>query len=197
MLVVEVELPIKGNKDDIDKMLLNNGFEEFYKVITISSYYKLKEDNDMSHSTLKSRCKRIRYVEPITKFKNDYQDYQEWIKEYNYEKCVNDENELLNNGYEKIYTDEKIDYVYKNKTKKDMYFQIQDIKDDCLIIAYDNKNYYEFDEIIQREKLIQDIYEYGIEILDNKNVDRFKLVGKTLTIEEIIEKMNDAILNLK
>ena len=40
-----------------------------------------------------------------------------WIgynkKEYKYEECVNDQNELLNNGYEKIYTDEKTDYVYK------------------------------------------------------------------------------------
>ena len=193
MLIVEVELPIKGNKEKIDKMLLNNGFEEFYKVITISSYYKLKEDNDLNHSTLKSRCKRIRYVEPLVKFKNDYQDYKEWIKEYKYEDCVNDENALLNNGYEKIYNDN----VYKNKTEKDMYFQIQDIKGDCLMIAYDNKNYYELDEITQRKKLIQDILKYGIEILDDENIDRFKLIGKTLTIKEIIDKMNDTILNLK
>ena len=82
-------------------MLLNKGFEEFYKVITISSYYKLKEDNDLNHSTLKSRYKRIRYVEPLVKFKNDYQDYKNWIKEYKYEECVNDENVLLNDGYEK------------------------------------------------------------------------------------------------
>jgi len=197
MLIVEVELPIKGNKEDIDKMLLNKGFEEFYKVLTISSYYKLKEDNDLTHSTLKSRCKRIRYVEPLVKFKNNYQDYKEWIKEYKYEECVNDENELLNNGYEKIYTDEKTDYVYKNKNEKDMYFQIQDIKGDCLIIAYDNKNYYEFDEITQRKKLIQDILKYGIEVLDDNNIDRFKLIGKTLTIKEIVDKMNDTILKLK
>ena len=197
MSIVEVELPIKGNKEDIDKMLLNNGFEEFYKVITISSYYKLKEDNDLNHSTLKSRCKRIRYVEPLVKFKNDYQNYKEWIKEYKYEECLNDECTLLNNGYEKIYTYEKTDYVYKNKNEKDMYFQIQDIKGYGLIIAYDNKNYYELDETTQREKLIQDILKYGIEILDEENVDRFKLIGKTLSIKEIVDKMNDIILNLK
>lgn len=197
MLIVEVELPIKGNKEDIDKILLNNGFEEFYKVLTITDYYKLKEDNDLTHSTLKSRCKRLRYVEPLVKFKNDYQDYKEWIKNYRLEECLNEENALLNNGYEKIYTDEKTDYVYKNKIENDMFFQIQDIKDDCLIIAYDNKNYYKFDEVTQRKKLIQDILNYGIEILDNKNVDRFKLIGKTLTINEIIDKMNNAIIKLK
>ena len=88
MLIVEVELPIKGNKEEIDKMLLNKGFEEFYKVITISSYYKLKEDNDLNHSTLKARCKRIRYVEPMTKFKNQWQDYEKWIKNYDIEECL-------------------------------------------------------------------------------------------------------------
>lgn len=197
MPIVEIELPIKGDKEEIDKMLLNKGFEEFYKVLTITSYYKLKEDNDLTHATLKSRCKRLRYVEPLVKFKNNYQDYKEWIKNYRLEECVKEENDLLNNGYEKIYTDEKTDYVYKNVTEKEMFFQIQDIKNDCLIIAYDNKNYYELDEIAQREKLISDVIKYGIEILDDKNIDRFNLIGKTLTINEIIEKMNNAILKLK
>lgn len=197
MSIVEVELPIKGNKEDIDKNLLNNDFEEFYKVLTITSYYKLKEDNDLNHKTLKSRCKRLRYVEPLVKFENDYQDYRDWIKNYNYEECVEEENALLETGYEKIYTDEKTDYVYKNKIEKDMYFQIQDVIGDCLIIAYDNKNYYEIDEEEQRKKLIQDIKKYGIEILDDNNVDRFKLIGKTLTITEIIKKMNDAVAKLK
>ena len=63
--------------------------------------------------------------------------------------------------------------------------------------TYDNKNYHELDEITQREKLIQDILKYGIEILDEENVDRFKLIGKTLSIKEIVDKMNDVILNLK
>lgn len=188
MAVVEIELPIKGNKDDIDKLLLNSGFEEFHKVITITSYYKLKNDNDMNHNTLKSRCKRLRYVEPLSKFKNKNQSYKQCITKYNVKKCKKDEEKLLNDGYEKIYTDEKIDYVYKNDDE--MYFQIQDIKDDCLIIAYDNKKYYDLPEDEQKEKLINDVRKYGIEIIEDNNVDRFKLIGKTLTIEEIVDKMN-------
>ena len=101
-----------------------------------------------------------------------------------------EEEKLLNSGYEKIYTDEKTDYVYRNVNEEEMYFQIQDINDDCLIIAYDNKKYYNLPEEIQRKKLINDVFKYGIEIIDEKNVDRFKLVGKTLTIEEIVDKMN-------
>lgn len=196
MPIVEIELPIKGNKDEIDKMLKNKGFEEFYKVLTITSYYKLKKDHDLTHNTLKSRCKKLRYVEPLVKFQNNYQNYKDWIKNYELEECVKEEKDLLNNGYEKIYTDEKIDYVYKNCTENEMFFQIQEIKDDCLIIAYDNKNYYELDEITQREKLIQDILKYGIEPLEHNNIDRFKLIGKTLTINEILEKMNHVILEI-
>lgn len=197
MPIVEIEIPIKGNKKDIDKMLLNKGFEEFYKVLTVTSYYKLKKDDDLTHSTLKSRCKRLRYVEPLIKFKNNYQNYKDWIKYYNLEECIDEEKTLLDNGYEKIYTDEKTDYVYKNKFETEMFFQIQDIKNDCLIIAYDNKKYYELEEKKQRENLIQDVLNYGIEILDDKNIDRFKLIGKTLTVNEIIEKMNNIILKLK
>ena len=190
MAVVEIELPIKGNKEDIDKLLLNSEFEEFHKVITITSYYKLKSDNDMSHNTLKSRCKRLRYVEPLSKFKNKNQSYKQCITKYNVKKCKKDEEKLLNDGYEKIYTDEKIDYVYKNKNDDEMYFQIQDIKDDCLIIAYDNKKYYDLPEDEQKEKLINDVRKDEIEIIDDNNVDRFKLIGKTLTVEDIVDKMN-------
>lgn len=190
MAVVEIELPIKGNKEDIDKLLLNSGFEEFHKIITITSYYKLKNDNDMNHNTLKSRCIRLRYVEPLSKFKNKNQSYKQCITKYNVKKCKKDEEKLLNDGYEKIYTDEKIDYVYKNKNDNEMYFQIQDIKDDCLIIAYDNKKYYDLPEDEQKKKLINDVRKYGIEIIEDNNVDRFKLIGKTLTIEEIVDTMN-------
>lgn len=45
--------------------------------------------------------------------------------------------------------------------------------------------------------LIEDVKKYGIEILDDKNIDRFKMVGKTLSIEEIINKMNEQIQLLK
>ena len=39
MIIEEIELPIKGNKEDIEKMLLTNDFQIFYKVLTITNYY--------------------------------------------------------------------------------------------------------------------------------------------------------------
>ena len=65
------------------------------------------------------------------------------------------------------------------------------------MIAYDNEKYYDLEKEIQRKMLIEDVKKYGIEILDDKNIDRFKMVGKTLSIEKIINKMNEQIQLLK
>lgn len=196
MNIEEIEIPIKGTKEDIEKTLFKNGFEIFYKVLTITSYYVLKNESIYNHKTLKEKCKRLRYVEPLSKFENTWQNYKDWITKYNKRNCIKEENKLLSQGYVKIYTDEKTDFVYKKINEEKMYFQIQDIKDDCLIIAYDNEKYYNFTRDEQRKKLIADVKKYGIEIIDDNNVDRFKLIGKILSINEIIEKMNKALINL-
>ena len=196
MIIEEIELPIKGNKEDIEQRLLFNGFQIFYKVLTITNYYLPVNESLENHNTLKERCKRIRYVEPMTKFKNEWQNYEEWIKDYNIEDCKKEEEEILKQGFKIIYTDEKTDWVYKKIDEKKMFFQIQDIKDDCLIIAYDNEKYYDFDSTKQRKCLIDDVEKYGIEILDINNIDRFKLIGKVLSIEEIVRKMKDVINKL-
>ena len=196
MIIEEIELPIKGNKEEIEEILLANRFHIFYKVLTITNYYLPINESMENHSTLKERCKRLRYVEPMTKFKNEWQDYEQWIKKYSIQECKKEEDEILKQGYKKIYTDEKTDWVYKKTDEEKMYFQIQDIKDDCLMIAYDNENYYDLDRKEQRKKLIEDVEKYGIEIIDIDNIDRFKLVGKVLTIEEIIKKMEEILNSL-
>ncbi len=196
MIIEEIELPIKGKKEEIEEILLANSFQIFYKVLTITSYYLPINESMENHRTLKERCKRLRYVEPMTKFKNEWQDYEQWIKKYSIQECKKEEDEILKQGYKKIYTDEKTDWVYKKTDEEKMYFQIQDIKDDCLMIAYDNENYYDLDRKEQRKKLIEDVEKYGIEIIDIDNIDRFKLIGNVLTIEEIIKKMEEILNSL-
>ena len=196
MIIEEIELPIKGKKEEIEEILLANSFQIFYKVLTITSYYLPINESMENHRTLKERCKRLRYVEPMTKFKNEWQDYEQWIKKYSIQECKKEEDEILKQGYKKIYTDEKTDWVYKKTDEEKMYFQIQDIKDDCLMIAYDNENYYDLDRKEQRKKLIEDVEKYGIEIIDIDNIDRFKLIGNVLTIEVIIKKMEEILNSL-
>ena len=196
MIIEEIELPIKGKKEEIEEILLANSFQIFYKVLTITNYYLPINESMENHATLKERCKRLRYVEPMTRFKNEWQDYEQWIKKYSIQECKKEEDEILKQGYRKIYTDEKTDWVYKKIDEEKMYFQIQDIKDDCLMIAYDNENYYNLDRKEQRKKLIEDVEKYGIEIIDIDNIDRFKLIGNVLTIEEIIKKMEEILNSL-
>jgi len=196
MPIVEIELPIKGDLDKINKQLLEQGFEVFYKVLTISDYYLPINDNDMEHSTLKERCKRIRYIEPVEKFYTPQHVYKKFIKNYEINECKKEEQKLIDSGYKKIYTDEKLDFVYKYKNEDKMYFQIQDIKDNCLIIAYDNEKYYNYPPKEQKDLLIKDVLRFGIELLNTDNIDRFKGVGNILTIEEIINKMNKVLENL-
>lgn len=88
MNIEEIELPIKGTKDDIEKILLKNGFEVLYKVITITSYYLPEHESTQNHKTLKERCKRLRYVEPLSRFENNWQNYKDWITKYNTNKCI-------------------------------------------------------------------------------------------------------------
>ena len=128
MNIEEIELPIKGTKDNIEKILLKNGFEVFYKVLTITSYYIPNTELTQDHKTLKEKCKRLRYVEPLSKFKNNWQNYKDWITKYNKSYCVKEENELLSKGYVKIYTDEKTDYVYKKRMKKKCIFKFKTSK---------------------------------------------------------------------
>lgn len=112
MSIEEIELPIKGNKEDIQKRLLTNGFQIFYKVITITNYYLPINESLENHNTLKERCKRIRYVEPMTKFKNEWQDYEQWIKNYNIQECKKEEYEILKQGFKKyILMKKKIWYI--------------------------------------------------------------------------------------
>ena len=55
MIIEEIELPIKGKKEDIEKVLLANGFEIFFKVLTITSYYLPMNESLENHYTLKER----------------------------------------------------------------------------------------------------------------------------------------------
>ena len=61
------------------------------------------------------------------------------------------------------------------------------------MIAYDNKKYYNLESKEQRKILIQDVIKYGIKILSEDNIDRFKLIGQTLSIKEIIDIMENEI----
>ena len=86
-----------------------------------------------------------------------------------------------------------VEYAMSRTMSPTKVSQFQDIKNDCLMIAYDNKKYYNLESEEQRKLLIQDVIKYGIKILSEDNIDRFKLIGQTLSIKEIIDIMENEI----
>ena len=48
----------------------------------------------------------------MTKFKNEWQDYEQWIKNYNIQECKKEEYEILKQGFKKyILMKKKIWYI--------------------------------------------------------------------------------------
>ena len=170
MQIEEIELEIEGTLKEIEELLLNNNFKIFHKVRTVTKYYF--PDNEILdfNTDIKSKCKRLRWVCPLEIFDR----YEEYIKKYDIAEEIKKEQEIQKEGYHLIYTDDKTDFVYMLDNK--LAFQIQDIKNDCLMLAYDNKEYYEYNKEIQRKLLINDVEKFGIKIKDYNNINRFRLL---------------------
>lgn len=196
MIVEEIELKINQDNDEVEKLLLNQGFEVFFKRRTIANYYLPKDQEIGDTKTLKERCVRIRTSckinEKIGKFSfkmlNNLKSRDE--ETLSLKEAKKKEKQMLKNGYTLIHTDDKTDFVYVLKDKE-IVFQIQDIVGLGTIVAYDNKNYYKFSKKKQGEKLVADVEYYGIKIKDYAQVNRFEMLGKTkkLSIKEIIKML--------
>ncbi len=193
-MIEEIELKISGTKEEIEKHLLNQGFSVFFKRRTIANYYLPPNEEIGEHKTLKDRCVRLRTSfkidEEIRKLgfrKLDLSESQDEEK-LSLKEAKKLEKQLLKDGYQLIHTDDKTDFVYILK-EKDLAFQIQDIEGLGIIVAYDNKDYYNLPSKKQREKLIKDVEHYGIKIQDYNQVDRFTGIDKSkkFSIKEIVK----------
>ena len=192
MVHEEIELPLNGTHDSIEEILFQHSFVVYYRNFIITDYYLPDDDSVEPLVTLKTRCKRIRYTEPMSKFSNALFDYKGWIHNYDYYECKCNESKILTKGYRKIYTDIKTDYVYKHSMRQHMYFQIQQVEGGKLFVAYDNEDYDGFPLKKQRELLIADVLEFGLPILSTENVNRFELFGRVLSVSEIVKRMEKA-----
>lgn len=191
-MIEEIELKILNSKEEVEELLLGQGFTILFKRRTIANYYLLSNQKVGDHRTLKERCVRIRTSykidEKIGKLGFSLLDLSKSQDEekFSFRVAKKKEKELQKNNYKLIHTDDKTDFVYVLK-EKDIAFQIQDINGLGTIVAYDNKKYYHLSREEQREKLIADVKFYGINIKDYNQVDRFEMIGKTkkLTLKEI------------
>ncbi len=193
---IEVELKIVGTLEDNEKLLYKKGFILFYKRHIMTNYY-LPPNVNMDEPDLKSKCIRIRKSIRLDTNGTDI-DGKSLMNpkgEPDDKKNLKQEKKLLKKGYTLLFTDDKLDWVLKDKNfdENRIVFQLQQIAGIGLIVAYVNKNYY--DTIDQRERLIRDIKNAGIKLLDYENVDRFSIIKNTdrlmLPFNEVVKCLNE------
>lgn len=199
--IEEIELLIKGTKEENIQTLIDNGFELKFHCRTIANYYLPPQTEIKDIRQIKEKCIRIRksitdsYHEGFkignSSIINNSNDtiYKELEIESDIDSLKYEE-ELINKGFRLIFTDDKDDNIYELKSDN-IVFQIQDIEKLGLIIAYDNSSYYNIPN--QRELLISDVEKFGIKIIDKNNVNRFIPIlnenYKPIPLDDIIDKL--------
>lgn len=186
-MIVEIALRLnKSLEYYLEKLEEVNGVNVF-TCETHDIYYTNEDLNGMSEEEMKKSCVRFRYVEGICGIRYDVNEKQKsWIENYHVydEKHENRffcevenfrvyEEELLKNGFKKVFDTKKIDYQFRIKDMKSM-IQLQLIDDIGLVLYYDNPDYYNLDKNIQRDKLIEEIETYGIDSFENKDIDKLR-----------------------
>lgn len=206
---VEIELQIKQTPKQVEEILLKQGFTIFQKRRTIANYYTNKKFSTLG---LDLKEKSIRIRTSINLLKNSKPkyfsvehtdaDFDKILKTKSNKMQLSNfktkllEKNLLKNNFSLILTDDKTDFVYMHpnfETNK-IAFQIQNIQGIGTIVAYDNELYEGFTENKQREKLIEDIKSFGIEIENIIQVQRYKNIlnnSNKLSIKQIISLLKN------
>lgn len=188
-MIVEVALLLKKDLMYYIKKLEMVNAINVYTCETHDVYYTNKDLAGMPEIEMKNACVRFRVVEGISGTRyNDNEKKKSWIENYhvydnNHEDrffCEVDsfkkyEEELISNGYRKVFDTSKKDHQFKIDDMKSM-IQLQEIDNIGLVLYYDNPDYYGLDKIMQRKKLIEELKTYGIEddTFENRDIDKLR-----------------------
>lgn len=161
-IVVEIGMKLDKNLIYYHDLLTKNGFHLDYSCITHDIYYTNNNLEGLSENQMKNACIRLRNSNGINKEKQNEDD------------LLKKEQELVSEGYKKVFDTIKIDFQYCNSTMKSK-IQIQDIKDIGLVVYYDNPDYYKYSEEEQRILLIKELNSYGFNLNeDDLGLDKLR-----------------------
>jgi len=153
-IIVEVGMKLKQDLIYYHDMLINHGLRLVFTCITHDIYYTKQNLDGLTENEMKNACVRLRFIERV----NTKQDEQVDL--------LKKEQELIKEGYTKVFDTIKIDFNYCNDNMKSR-VQIQNIKDIGLLVYYDNPDYYKHSLDTQRKLLIDELNSYGFEFNDN------------------------------
>ena len=172
MSIVEVGIKLDKPLEYYIKMLEEQGLKKVYEVTTHDIYYTDKDLNGFTEREMKNACIRLRSCNDSNYvIQNDLSDLN--IKEVSKEELSFFEEKLSKLDYKKVFDTVKKDYHYI-KDGMNSKIQLQEIDDIGLVVYYDNKAYYGYDENIQRQKLIEELNTYGFNV-NNDSLDIDKL----------------------
>lgn len=147
-MILEVGFKLDKSLIYYHDMLVKNGLSLDFSCITHDIYYTNKNLDGLTENEMKNNCVRLRYCDGINKGITDKTELD------------NKEKSLIENGYKKVFDTIKIDFQYSKESMKSK-VQLQDIKDIGLLVYFDNPDYYELPIKEQREKLIDELNNYG------------------------------------
>ena len=191
---VEIELKIIQAPEEVEKILLNQGFTIHHKVRTVANYYTNQQFSPLGLD-LKEKSVRIRTSSNIEhepknkKIKFSIRNsgylckrgtFGQNEQKFSLAKTKRFEKKLLKKNFKLVLTDDKTDYVYFHPDFENnkIAFQIQNIKGLDVIVAYDNSLYTNLSADKQRKKLIEDVKNFGIEIESETQVNRYESLLK-------------------
>ena len=153
-LIVEVGLKLDKSLNYYKKLLKKNGLMQVFKCKTHDIYYtKEKSFDGLSENQIKNSCIRIRNPKKIDKIK---------------------EEQLINEGYFKVFDTVKKDYHYKTETMKSI-VQLQVVKKIGLVVYYDNPDYYTMPAELQWKSLVDELNSYGFNLRhDEQGIDKLR-----------------------
>ena len=166
-LVVEVGMKLDKSMIYYHDMLTKKGINLSFASVTHDLYYTKEKNLDgLTESQMKNACIRIRKLDGVIGVNRD--------KLVSNEEVEAKENELIKQGYHKVFDTVKFDFQYK---KPEWYnaIQLQDIKDVGLLVYWEHNIFYELPEDLQRKKLLEELNTFGFEFNeDDLGLDKLR-----------------------
>ena len=150
MLVLEVGMKLEHDLIYWHDRITKHGLKLVWTCITHDLYYTKNNLDGLTENEMKNSCVRLRFNESIGSSEEEK------------EKLLKKEQSLVSEGYKKVFDTIKIDVHYNNDKMKSR-VQLQNIKDIGLLVYYDNPDIYDLPLKEQREKLIDELNEYGFD----------------------------------
>ena len=170
---VEIGMKIKQSKEECEKILLANGFEEFFKTVTRDIYFaKPSVDlTQMSEYEIKSSCVRIRNFEGVQNLKLLSEDCQGQIKVSSLTELSDWIQKLKAAGFVEVIDTRKTDWIYRKGTE---WHQLQDIKHVGLLDYCYDESIFGLSEDEQLDILKQKLINLGFELEHEEGVDKLR-----------------------